>query len=222
MRLFETIYKEAQQRSGSLENLNEKLPVPFTEKQLVSRPDNEYLSLMARRVFRAGLKHEMVDAKWPAFEEVFHNFGIQAVRMMSDESLEALMQDKRIIRHWGKIKSVRANAQAIHELQEHHESVGRYLANWPGSDIVGLWNDLSERFTQLGGNSGPYFLRMAGKDTFILTKYVVKALIKWGVLQREPKGKKARQEVQMAFNQWVRESGKPLCQISMILAQSVD
>jgi len=48
---------------------------------------------------------------------------------MSDEALEALLQDKRIIRHWGKIKSVRANAQAIYELCNEHDSVGQYLAS---------------------------------------------------------------------------------------------
>jgi len=141
---------------------------------------------------------------------------------MSDEALEALLQDKRIIRHWGKIKSVRANAQAIYELCNEHDSVGQYLASWPADQIIALWDDLKNRFTQLGGNSGPYFLRMSGKDTFLLTPFVIRALIKWNAIEEEPKGKKAKNSVQEVFNQWSEEGERPLCQVSMVLALSVD
>ena len=41
-----------------------------------------------RRVFRAGLRHSMVDACWPEFERVFHGFNVRAVAAMSDEALE--------------------------------------------------------------------------------------------------------------------------------------
>ena len=132
------------------------------------------------------------------------------------------MDDRRIIRHWGKIKSVRANANAIHELHSEHNGVGSYLAGWPGEDIVGLWDDLKQRFSQLGGNSGPYFLRMAGKDTFILTNHVVRALNHWQVYTGEPRSKTARQKIQNVFNHWVEESGQPLSHLSMILACSVE
>ena len=63
---------------------------------------------MSRRIFRAGLKHSLVDAKWPAFEEVFRSFDLRRVRAMNDEETEALMNDRRVIRHWGKIKAVRS------------------------------------------------------------------------------------------------------------------
>jgi len=222
MTAFQTIYEEALFRVGSEAALKSKLPIPKSRDELRQLNDNHYLSVMSRRIFRAGLKHDMVDAKWPAFEEVFHGFDINRVRMMSDEELEVPLHDSRIIRHWIKIKAVRANAQAMHELIEEANSVGNYLANWPGERIVELWDDLTNRFTQLGGNSGPYFLRMAGKDTFLLTEYVVRALAKWGAIKAEPKGKKARQIVQDQINQWSEESGRPMCQISMLLALSVD
>lgn len=222
MTSFKTIFEEALFRVGDEGALKSKLPFPKTRDELRKLHNNDYLSIMSRRIFRAGLKHSMVDAKWPTFEDVFYGFDIERVRMMSDDGLEALMQDKRIIRHWGKIKSVRANAQTIYELSDEKNSVGEYLADWPVDQIVNLWDDLKKRFTQLGGNSGPYFLRMAGKDTFLLTKFVLRSLSKWGAIKEEPKGKKARQAVQGIINQWSEESERPLCQISMILALSVD
>ena len=134
--------------------------------------DDRYFSLMTRRIFRAGLKHDMVDAKWPAFEEAFSGFDPRAVRAMNDEDLDRLMSDKRLIRHGGKMTACLRNAAALCDLIEESGSFGAYLAAWPGSDIVGLWHDLARRFTQLGGNSGPMFLRMAGKDTFVISPYV--------------------------------------------------
>ncbi len=84
-----------------------------------------------------------------------------------------------------------------------------------------LWADLTKRFRQMGGNSGPYFLRMAGKDSFLLTVDVVHALIAAGVIAKKPTTKDAKAAVQAAFNHWADETGRPLCQISRILALSV-
>ena len=177
---------------------------------------------MSQRIFRAGLRYSLVDAKWPAFEEVFHGFDLRRVRSMNDEETEALMNDRRLIRHWGKIKSVRSNAAAMQEIAEQRGGFGAWLAAWPGADIVGLWAELAKRFQQMGGNSGPYFLRMAGKDTFVLTPSVIAALKHWKAFAGEPKSKADRAKVQGLFNAWGGETGLPLAHLSVTLALSVD
>lgn len=219
---FEQIINRAVERCGGLAAVEEELPKPKTAKQLKKLTDAECLSLMSLRIFRAGLKHSVVDAKWPAFEEVFLAFNPEKLQMLSDDDIDVLMQDTRIIRHLGKIKSVRANAQAMMELPEEYNSMSHFIAEWPINDIVGLWDDLKKRFTQLGGMSGPYFLRMVGKDTFLFTKDVVKALNQFDVIDGEPKGKKVIASVQNAFNAWHDETKRPLCALSKILALSVD
>src|SRR5690242_13584186 len=88
-------------------------------------------------------------------------------KVKSPAAIEKLMGDARLIRHLGKLRSVPANAAAIGDVSAEHGSFGAWIADWRDSDIVGLWDALAKRFSQLGGNSGPYFLRMAGKDTFI-------------------------------------------------------
>src|SRR5216684_3398708 len=103
---FRTILAEAERRNGGAAGLAAVLPVAKSPAELAAVPDDRYLSAMSLRIFRAGLKHELVDAKWPAFEEVFHRFEPRRVRAMSDEAMERLMGDKRLIRHWGKLKSV--------------------------------------------------------------------------------------------------------------------
>ena len=219
---FAEIEGVASSRVGDAELLAERLPQPRTALELREQSDDRYLSEMSRRIFRAGLKHSLVDAKWPAFEEVFLGFDPFRIRAMSDEDLENLMNEARIIRHWGKIKSVRANAATLIEISATSGSFGAYLADWPTAQVVELWSELSKRFQQLGGNSGPSFLRMIGKDTFLLTPDVIQALTHWGAYEGPGKSKRDRTRIQSAFNDWQEESKRPLCQISRILSLSVD
>lgn len=218
---FEAIEERARERAGGAQALTLRLPRPKSADELRAVPDDRYLSQMSLRIFRAGLKHSLVDAKWPAFEDVFMGFEPKRVVAMSDDEIEALLQDQRVIRHWGKLKSIRANAAMITQLAE-RGGMGAYLADWPREDVVSLWGDLAKRFSQLGGNSGPSFLRMVGKDTFILTDSVVRALNHWDAFEGTPRSKADRARVQEVFNAWMHGSSRPLCQISMILALSVD
>ena len=222
MTSFSEILSTAERRSGGAEALAAHLPQPKTADELRAVPDDRYLSLLCLRIFRAGLKHSLVDAKWPAFEEAFHGFEPRRVRAMSDEDLERLMSDRRLIRHGGKIQAVHKNAAVFCDLAEEKGGFGAYLAAWDGADVVGLWHDMARCLAMAGGNSGPYFLRMAGKDTFVLTGDVSRGLVHWGALGQEPKGKTGARKAQEAFNAWAEETGRPLSQLSMILARSVD
>ncbi len=220
MKSFQWLYQHVvEHRAG--EDVEALLPQPLGAAQLAAVGDDRLLSDLCRRVFRAGLRHSLVDARWPAFEEAFWGFDARKVALMSDEQLERLMQNDKLIRHWGKLKSVRANAFMVTELASRHGSFARFLADWPQDDIVGLWLLLKKQGAQLGGNSGPYFLRMVGKDTFVLTDDVVAALIAQGVVDKRPTAQRDLRLVQQAFNQWQLESGRPLCQISRLLAMTV-
>jgi 3-methyladenine DNA glycosylase Tag len=218
---FAAILDAARTRHGAA-TLDARLPQPLSSQQLAGVPDDRYLSQMSRRVFRAGLKHSLVDAKWPAFEEVFDGFDPRRVRAMPDEALEGLLGNSRLIRHWGKLKSVRDNAAAMLEVAAEHGSFAAWLAQWPGERIVELWETLAKRFSQMGGNSGPSFLRMVGKDTFILTPSVVAGLKRWAGIAAPPKNRADRAAVQAAFNAWAAESGRPLCHLSLVLAASTE
>lgn len=219
---FATILKTAEKRSGGKAKLAGYFPKIKSAKALKAVSDDRYLSLMCRRIFRAGLNHTVVDQKWPAFERVFHEFEPKRVRAMSDEALEALMKDTSIIRHWGKIKAVRENAAAMCRIAGSHGTFGAYIADWPPERITELWAALGKEFSQMGGRSGAWFLRMAGKDTFMMTGAVQRALAHWGAVKSGAKGKALIAAAQTAFNQWAAETGRPLSELSMILARSVD
>jgi 3-methyladenine DNA glycosylase Tag len=218
---FAEILDAARARHGA-SALDARLPRPKTPDELRALSDDRYLSQMSLRIFRAGLKHSLVDAKWPSFEEVFLGFDPRRVCAMPDEALDALLGDNRLIRHGGKIGAVRDNAAAMLDIAAAHGGFGRWLADWPGPDIVGLWDALTKRFSQMGGASGPTFLRMVGKDTFILSPSVVAALKHWGVTAAAPKNRQDRAAVQSRFNEWAAKTNLPLCQLSAILACSVE
>ena len=222
MRDYKWLHEYCLNRFGSAAELEAHLPVPKTPAQLRKISDDRYLSTMALRVFRAGLKHSLVDAKWPAFEEVFFGFDPEKVVLMGAERLENLMQDARLIRHLGKLKSVPRNAQFVLDVRREKGSFGALLADWPVTDIVGLWKYLAKHGSQLGGLSAPRFLRMAGKDTFIPADDMVAALKAQGVIDKAPTSLKDLAAVQAVFNQWHAESGRPMCQLSVMLAHTVN
>jgi len=210
-------------RFGSEAALRAHLPQPRDAAELRAMSDDRYLSQISLRIFRAGLKHSLVDAKWPAFEQVFFGFDPQKVVLMTGDHLERMMQDTRLIRHLGKLSSVPRNAQMVLDLAHEHGSFGAFIADWPVNDIVGLWKLLAKRGNQLGGLSAPRLLRMVGKDTFVPTEDVVAALKAQGIVDKAPTNARDLALVQAAFNEWHAQSGGvPLCQLSMMLAYTVN
>ncbi|MCW1936599.1 MULTISPECIES: DNA-3-methyladenine glycosylase I [Pseudomonas] len=222
MRDYKWLHEFCLNRFGSAKALEAMLPQPRSDAELRALSDDRYLSLISLRIFRAGLKHSLVDAKWPAFEQVFFGFDPEKVVLMGAERLENLMQDARLIRHLGKLKSVPRNAQFILDVRREKGSFGTLIADWPVTDIVGLWKYLAKHGSQLGGLSAPRFLRMVGKDTFIPTDDMVAALKAQDVIDKAPTSLKDLAAVQAAFNQWQAESGRPLCQLSVMLAHTVN
>ncbi|PAU51154.1 3-methyladenine DNA glycosylase [Pseudomonas sp. PIC25] len=222
MRDYTWLYEFCLNRFGSREALEARLPVPRSDAELRDLGDDRYLSTISLRIFRAGLKHSLVDAKWPAFEEVFFGFDPEKVALMSAEHLERLMQDERLIRHLGKLKSVPRNAQMVLDVAREKGRFGALIADWPVTDIVGLWKYLAKHGNQLGGMSAPRFLRMVGKDTFIPTDDMVAALKAQDIVDKTPTSQKDLAIVQEAFNRWHAESGRPLCQLSVMLAHTVN
>ena len=220
MKSFQDIYDTACLHKGGAQEVEARLPTFYSPQELAARPNSDFLSLMSLRIFRAGLKHSMVDAKWPAFESVFNGFEPAFCANLSDEFIEGCLSKPELIRHYGKLKTIRANAVFVLEKSESHGSFGQYLAGWPIEDIVGLWFELKKYGAHLGGGSAASFLRMAGKDTFMLTNDVVAVLKNEAVVSKAPSSKRDLEAVQQAFNTWRAECGRPLCEISRIVSMA--
>jgi 3-methyladenine DNA glycosylase Tag len=221
MQAFEDIYAQAVKNKGGVDALEAILPLPGSAKDLKNTTDDRYLSEMTKCIFRSGFVWKVVENKWSDFERVFKQFNPIVNAAMSDEYLEQLTSDKSIIRNFRKIEAVRENAHFVLDIAEEFGSFGAFLAQWPERDIVGLFSVLKKRGKRLGGNTGQYFLRFSSKDTFVFSKDVVKVLVEQGVVTKQPTSQRDLKLVQEAFNTWQQEAGRPLCQISRIMAASV-
>lgn len=219
MKSFSELKEIALSRKGA-EELEEGMPA-VPEKPLSDQTDDRLLSAFSRGIFATGLSWTMIDNKWPAFEEAFHGFDIGRNALMSDEDLDAHLQNKGIVRHAAKILSVRDNAVFLSGLAKEHGSAVKYLGSWPEEDQVSLSALLKKEGSRLGGMTGAYALRTLGYDNFILSKSVVAALNMAGVIDGAATSKKAQAAIQEAFNTWVAESGESYARVSRVLAMAV-
>lgn len=218
---FETLYARAADRKGGAQALESLLPVPRSRDALAEIPDDRWLSEMTRRVFQAGFNWSVVETKWPGFEAAFDGFDVHRCALMSDDDLDRLLSDPRVVRNGAKLRSVRENAALLLELAAAHGSAARVFADWPSESFAGLLELLKTRGSRLGGLAGGLALRSLGKDSFLLSGDVVAALQREGVIDGAPGSRRAMQAIQSAFNAWMAESGRGLSQISRVLAATV-
>ena len=118
--------------------------------------------------------------------------------------------------------SVRDNARFLQEIAKEHGGFGRFLANWPSSDEIGLLNLLAKRGSRLGGNTGQMLLRFLGWDGFVTSRDVTACLRDAGLdIAEEVKSKTDLLKVQAQFNAWAGETGLPYIHLSRICAMSI-
>ncbi|MCV2881602.1 DNA-3-methyladenine glycosylase I [Actibacterium sp. XHP0104] len=219
MKPYAELREMAVARKGEAE-LEELLP-KRRENTLAQQTDDRILAEFTKRIFQAGFSWDLIEKKWPGFEDAFHGFDIGRNALMSDEDLDEHLRDTRIVRNGQKIITVRDNAIFLSDLARGHGSAAAALDNWPKTDTVGLFELLKKRGSRLGGVTGQYALRALGYDAFILSKSVVAALNMAGVIDGVATSKTAQKKVQAAFNHWAEESGETHARISRMLAFTV-
>lgn len=218
---FQKVFDRAAKRKGGAAELEKLLTKPKSRAALKKIPDDRWLAMFSRVIFATGLNWRVVENKWEGIEAAYEGFDVGRMAMMSDDDLDRLLNDARVIRQAAKILSVRDNAVFLQELTREHGSAAKFFADWPGEDFIGLVAVMKERGSRLGGTTAQYALRRLGVDSILFSKHVGAALVREGVVDKPPTSKKALAASQEAFNQWRSESGRPLTQISQVLAMSV-
>ncbi len=197
------------------------LAPPPTTATVAKIADDRLLSTIAERVFAAGFVWRVIEQKWPGFEEAFLGFEPKRLLFQPDDFWHELASDSRIVRNPQKIRSVRDNAVFVDRVSREHGGFGKFLAAWPANDQVGLMDWLGKNGSRLGGNTGQYFLRWIGWDSFIVSKDMAAALRDAGLdIADAPTSKKDLRKIQDRINLWVDETGLPRMHISRILAMS--
>lgn len=226
---FKSLYQRAADRKGgklALELLLGKrilgkklLDDNAAEQSIAQLTDDRVLAAFTKQIFKSGFVWRVVENKWPDFEEHFFNFSIEKMLMMPEEMLERKAADPKIIRNYNKVKTIKANAQMIFDVTlDKKISFSQFIHDWPSEDIIGLWSYLKKHGQRLGGNTGPYALRLLGKDTFILSSDVEAYLRAQQIIDGGLQSKKSLTAIQAYFNKLQSESGYSLTQLSRLIA----
>ncbi len=122
----------------------------------------DYLDVITRAVFQSGMSWRVVEAKWPGFREAFAGFEPETVAAFTDDDVERLAADTRIIRNRRKIEATITNAQALLELDAGPEGFTGWLRS--RGDFEATVAALRGEFRFLGDMGAYYFLYVVGED----------------------------------------------------------
>jgi 3-methyladenine DNA glycosylase Tag len=222
LRKFSEIVKLAEKHHGKA-GLKARLAEHGGDRPpaLSKQKDDRWLAAMAKAVFSAGFSWDVIEKKWPGFEEAFEHFDPHRVAFYADRDVARLLKDTRIVRNGAKIQATIANARFVIDTAKEHGSFAKFLKAWPASDQIGLMEHFKKHASHLGPSATMYFLRFNGWDSFILSPDVTKALIREKVVAKAPTSKADLKAVQAAFNAWTADSGSPQRDVSRILSFSV-
>jgi len=123
---------------------------------------SDYLELMSRSVFTAGISWKVIDAKWPGTLEAFDRFDPETVAGYAPDDVERLMADPRVVHNRQKIEAIVANAGELIVTDREFGGIEKYLASFDDNDA--LVKDLHKRFKFLGESVAHMFLFGVGFD----------------------------------------------------------
>jgi 3-methyladenine DNA glycosylase Tag len=125
--------------------------------------DQEYLELLTRVVFAAGLGPRVVASRWEGMREALGGFDPRHLGGLEPADVDRLLADPRMIRNRRKIEAAGANARAFSEVLAEYGAFSEYLESLGiRRSFAPAVQDLTERFRHLGDTSAVLFLFSAG------------------------------------------------------------
>lgn len=136
--------------------------------------DRRLFEKLSLEGFQAGLAWITILRKRAAFREAFAGFDMHRVSQFGDEDVERLLDDQRIVRHRGKIRSTINNAQRAIDVAEELGSFGALVWSYEPPPRVPTWEpttpesvalakDLKRRgFTFVGPTTAYAFMQSMG------------------------------------------------------------
>ena len=100
--------------------------------------DRHLFEMLVLEGAQAGLNWSTILKKRDGYRALFHNFDVNKVAGMSDDDLEAVLTDARIVRNRLKVFSARKNARVFIDIQKEYGSFSDYL--WAYVDHKPVFN----------------------------------------------------------------------------------
>ncbi|MBM6630448.1 DNA-3-methyladenine glycosylase I [Mammaliicoccus vitulinus] len=106
----------------------------------INKDDQYIFELLSLEGAQAGLSWETVIQKREAYQEAFKQFDIEKCAQLTDEELENIRTEYNVIKHKGKIQSVRNNAIIAQNIQREYGSLADFLWSYvDGQPIINKW-----------------------------------------------------------------------------------
>jgi 3-methyladenine DNA glycosylase Tag len=121
----------------------------------------DYLEVMSRAVFQAGLSWAAIERKWDGFLRAFHKFDASYVANLGPGDIDRLAVDESILRSRKKIEATKMNAQKLIELDKKFNGFQNYLHSFENYEK--LARDIKKQFKFMGELNAYYFLFRVGE-----------------------------------------------------------
>ena len=119
-------------------NLNNPIYVRYHDEEwgVPNHNDRDLFELLILEGFQAGLSWITVLKKREAFRKAFDNFDVTKVSEYDEEKINALLENKDIIRSRGKITAAINNAKIFIEIQKEFGSFSNYIWGFTDNKVI--------------------------------------------------------------------------------------
>jgi 3-methyladenine DNA glycosylase Tag len=120
----------------------------------------DYLEVMTRAVFQAGVRWKQIADHWDAYRAAFESFDPPRVAGYGEFEVERVLATPGILRTPRKVHATIANAAALLAVTREHASFEKYLGSF--ESYAALSKDFKKRFKFLGDMNVWYVLFRTG------------------------------------------------------------
>jgi hypothetical protein len=123
----------------------------------IARPTPaDYLAVMTRAVYQAGLSWAAIDRQWSALCDAFGGFEPTVVARYGATDIRRITRHGGILHSERKIQATIHNARALVAIQREYGSIPKFFSSLPDYDAAVA--QIKERFSNVGDISVYYFL----------------------------------------------------------------
>lgn len=109
------------------------------------REDNELFRRLSFEIFQSGLSWNIILNKIEYLDEAFDNFNIEIVSKYSEDKVQKLLENEKIIKNEKKLYAIINNAKCFIKVKEKYGSFSKFIWSYVfDTPVINPWTDESE------------------------------------------------------------------------------
>ncbi len=135
--------------------------MPTAPEQITPQGLGDYLEIMTKAAFQSGISWKVIEAKWDGFQEAFAGFDPETIAEFTEDDVDQLAQDTRIVRNRRKIEATIHNAATMLRLEDDGGFVPWLRSFATYDDLV---KGIRKEFSFMGPSGIYFWLYVVGED----------------------------------------------------------